>query len=395
MKNSRPTSRGRFGAFAFAIVVPATFIGLAQASESEGPQGSEILEAETRPVVLELGATAPLFSLPTLAGRPWSLAEQAGKAVILEWIDPDCPMVTRQHSPEGSLRLLQKRCEGRRDMAWIAINSSHPSAPQSKEDANRAARESFLIDYPIGLDSTGWVGRAYGAEKATYVVLIDPSGKVAYLGAPDDGRENQLLSQALAHVTQNEPFDGASMPATGCAIRYADGVKLGAALPPLTFRTMDGEILHPHQFLGAPLVIEWFNPLCPVVQAAHQTGGALADAPEAWTAAGARWMFVNSASIGHESTGDRTAKKLAEWGYDDLMVALDPDAKLMEAFGAKVTPHMFVIDGRGVLVYVGGHTEKTNRKMRPLDQLLQAHEEGKLKAMESVPAAFGCSIERE
>lgn len=99
------------------------------------------------------------------------------------------------------------------------------------------------------------------------------------------------------------------------------------------------------------------------------------------------WLAVNSVPEGHATTGEANRRAAESWSMAHPIL-LDGEGKAGRSFGAKTTPHMFVIDRRGVLVYAGGHGAEGER---PVDRAL-----GELLAGEAVsqPASkpYGCSV---
>jgi peroxiredoxin len=108
-------------------------------------------------------------------------------------------------------------------------------------------------------------------------------------------------------------------------------------------------------FAGRYVVLEWTNPGCPFVRK-HYDSGNLPATQKAATAKGAVWLAISS-------TERAAADHLAPAALDDWMrqraaaptaVLLDEDGVIGQAYGARTTPHLFIIDPRGVLVYAGG-----------------------------------------
>ena len=112
-------------------------------------------------------------------------------------------------------------------------------------------------------------------------------------------------------------------------------------------------------YKGKWVVLEWVNHECPFVQK-HYGSGNMQKAQKAATAKGAVWLSVNSSAPGKQGAldGKLAAKMVAEKGAAPAAVLLDPDGKVGHAYGAKTTPHMFVIDPKGTVVYAGAIDDK-------------------------------------
>jgi peroxiredoxin len=101
-------------------------------------------------------------------------------------------------------------------------------------------------------------------------------------------------------------------------------------------------------------VLEWFNPDCPFVKYAHGEGGPLESlANELTKKDGIVWLAINSGAPGKEGAGvERNKQAQAEWKLEHPIL-IDEDGKVGHTYGAQTTPHMFVIDPAGKLIYAG------------------------------------------
>lgn len=176
-----------------------------------------------------LGKPAPDFSLTGTDGKTWRLAEQKGKAVVLEWFNEGCPFV-QKHYTSGNMQKLQKEYVAK-GVVWMTILSSAPgkqgyvTAPQLGKDLVRLNSAGS-----IGLvDPTGTVGKAFDAKTTPHLFVISPAGVLVYDGAIDDnssadpktipGAKNYIRS-ALDSVLKGEPVKEASTKPYGCSVKY-------------------------------------------------------------------------------------------------------------------------------------------------------------------------------
>jgi len=145
-------------------------------------------------------------------------------------------------------------------------------------------------------------------------------------------------------------------------------------------------------------VLEWLNPGCPFVRKHYQ--GNMQSLQRDATAKGVVWLAINSTETA--STDYLAPAALAKWMQDQKAAAtavlMDEDGRTGRAYGARVTPHMYLINPEGVLVYAGaidsiasarvGDIERaTNYVRQGLDELLS----GKPLSV-SVNQAYGCTI---
>src|SRR5690349_9301307 len=102
----------------------------------------------------KVGEAAPAFSLPNQDGQTVSLSDFAGKIVVLEWFNNECPFVVKHYSKQNMNTLAEKYEE--KGVIWLAINST-----SSKDVAdNKAISGDWKIDRPILMDKNGAVGHS-------------------------------------------------------------------------------------------------------------------------------------------------------------------------------------------------------------------------------------------
>ncbi|MEW5795144.1 MAG: thioredoxin family protein [Candidatus Zixiibacteriota bacterium] len=184
--------------------------------------------ATTVSPVAEIGKPAPVFSLPDTDGKTHTLKQylDAGKTVVLYWFNANCPVVIRHFEVNHTFGNLYAAYD-KRNVAFIAINSTNPDHPQFGGDVERKSKWS--IQHPILLDPTGAVGKMYGAKTTPHVYIITPDGVLRYAGAVDDDPQNQkdakgkvsYVSQALDDIFAGKPVTVAETKPYGCGVKYA------------------------------------------------------------------------------------------------------------------------------------------------------------------------------
>ena len=143
---------------------------------------------------------------------------------------------------------------------------------------------------------------------------------------------------------------------TACATSDAQPpqvkAQLGKAAPTFALPDLAGQTHRLEDHRGKVTILEWFNPDCPYVKYAHGSGP-LKDQAARLTAAGVDWIAINSGSPGKQGHGvERNREAVTEWSLSHP-VLIDEDGSVGRAYGAKTTPHMYVINEDGVLVYQG------------------------------------------
>lgn len=134
---------------------------------------------------------------------------------------------------------------------------------------------------------------------------------------------------------------------------FTSAAELGAPAPDFALKDLDGKEVKLSSLKGKTVVLEWFNPECPFVKAAH-TKGALVDfAKRATKKPNVVWLAINSGAPGKQGAGAEKSRAGAKAFALEHPVLLDESGQVGKAYGATNTPHLFVIDAKGVLVYRG------------------------------------------
>ena len=137
------------------------------------------------------------------------------------------------------------------------------------------------------------------------------------------------------------------------AAATSGGAALGKAAPELTLTDTDGKTVTLRSLRGKTVVLEWFNPDCPFIKHAH-TKGPLKDLAKRTTNDKLVWLAINSNAKDQQGYGtERNRQAKLEYGIPHSIL-LDESGKVGHAYGVIKTPHVFVIDPQGVLVYRGG-----------------------------------------
>ncbi|GMV27941.1 MAG: thioredoxin family protein [Rhodanobacteraceae bacterium] len=132
-------------------------------------------------------------------------------------------------------------------------------------------------------------------------------------------------------------------------------VEVGQPAPSFSLTDSNGKTRTLEEFKGKTVVLEWTNAECPFVKKHYGSGNMQAQQKEA-TAAGVVWLSINSGAPGKQGQLDGAGANALIKTSNGAQTAylLDPEGSTGKAYGAKTTPHMYVIDGQGVLRYMGG-----------------------------------------
>lgn len=134
---------------------------------------------------------------------------------------------------------------------------------------------------------------------------------------------------------------------------------VGQPAPAFQAKDADGKTRSLAEFKGKTVVLEWTNAGCPYVQK-HYNSGAMQRLQKQATSDGVVWLTVISSAPGMQGHLDGAGAKAwkAKAGAGSTAVLLDPTGVVGRAYEAKTTPHMYVVDKTGKLVYMGGIDDK-------------------------------------
>jgi len=182
--------------------------------------------ATAAPVV---GQKAPDFSGQTADGGTIRLSDFAGRKVVLEWTNNECPFV-RKHYGSGSMQALQKTSTSD-GTVWITIISSAPGEQGFVDaaGANQIKKNEKAAPTYIVLDPSGEIGRLYRAKTTPPMLVIDGAQTLQYAGAIDSipsanrsdiSRADNYVSAVLASLRAGEPVVVKQRQPYGCAVKY-------------------------------------------------------------------------------------------------------------------------------------------------------------------------------
>jgi hypothetical protein len=176
-------------------------------------------------------------------------------------------------------------------------------------------------------------------------------------------------------------------------------VKVGEPAPEFTATDSNGKARSLSEFKGRTVVLEWYNRDCPFVKK-HYGSGNMPKIQKEYGSKGVAWLTVLSSAKGKQGhmNGKTVNKVLQKAGATPAAVLLDPKGDVGRLYGAKTTPHMYVIDAAGMLRYNGAIDD--NPSSDPAD--IPASKNYVAAALDSVLAGqdvaspatnpYGCSV---
>ncbi len=166
-----------------------------------------------------------------------------------------------------------------------------------------------------------------------------------------DSRRQWLVAAALAALSTTA---------------WAQTASVGQSAPAFELVDTQGKVVKLSDFKGRHVVLEWTNPGCPFV-VKHYGSQNMQGLQKEAGAKNVVWLSISSTAPGHSDHLAPTAlaAQYKDWGAAPAAMLMDDSGKVGRAYGARTTPHMYVIDPQGVLVYAGGIDDK--RSSNPAD----------------------------
>ncbi len=187
----------------------------------------------------------------------------------------------------------------------------------------------------------------------------------------------------------------------GCTLTMpaVAAVKPGDTAPAFSLVDATGERHTLKDHAGHWVVLEWVNFDCPFVRKQYRSGNMPA-LQKKWRDHGVAWYAINSSVKGKQGyfEGDELTARIAEEKSAATAYLLDTNGKVGRAYGAKTTPHMFIINPKGKLVYGGAIDDKPTTRLADVEGARNYVDEALMLAMAGkavkTPAtgAYGCAV---
>jgi hypothetical protein len=208
---TNPVVRGR------SLIIAALFMSMI---------GVPALAAGVAP---QIGRPAPDFTGTDSKGKPVRLSQYRGKTVVLEWTNADCPY-TRKHYSSGNMQGVQALAQ-KNGVVWLTVISSAPGKQGYVDGpgADVLTQSRGAVPTAVLLDSSGTIGRLYGAKTTPHMFVIDKNGALQYMGGIDSiatadvsdiPNAEPYLKEAMLAVVQGTPVAHAATRPYGCSVKY-------------------------------------------------------------------------------------------------------------------------------------------------------------------------------
>ncbi|MBI2772530.1 MAG: thioredoxin family protein [Burkholderiales bacterium] len=174
---------------------------------------------------------------------------------------------------------------------------------------------------------------------------------------------------------------------------------VGQAAPDFTLRDATGKAVKLSDYKGRHVVLEWTNPGCPYVQKHYNSGNMAATQKDA-TGRGVVWLAINSTE--KASSDYLEPAKLVAWMGErkaqPTATLMDEEGTAGRLYGARTTPHMYIVNPQGQLIYAGGIDSIASSNAEDIKGAVNYVRTGLAEALagKQITAAttrpYGCSI---
>lgn len=176
-------------------------------------------------------------------------------------------------------------------------------------------------------------------------------------------------------------------------------VKVGDPAPGFTAVDSNGKQQKLSDYKGKYVVLEWHNQGCPYTKK-HYDSGNMQRLQKEWTEKGVVWLTVISSAPGKQGfvTPAQENEYLKQMNAVPTAVLMDPAGTLGHLYGAKTTPHMYIIDPKGTLIYQGAIDDRPTSDQKDLQGAKNYVETTLTEAMAGKPVTetatrpYGCSV---
>ncbi len=160
-----------------------------------------------------------------------------------------------------------------------------------------------------------------------------------------------------------------------------------------------GKIHKLSNYRGKFVILEWVNFDCPFVRK-HYRSGNMQALQKKFTAEGVVWLSICSSAMGKQGyfARDQLTERIKKENWSGSAYLIDENGTVGQLYRAKTTPHMYIINPEGILVYAGAIDDKPSTDIEDIKtatnyvvQAMTALKEGK-KVAPAVTKSYGCSV---
>ncbi len=190
-----------------------------------------------------------------------------------------------------------------------------------------------------------------------------------------------------------------ALAALGLAATAQAAPSVGQPAPDFTLTDTSGKTVRLSDYKGKHVVLEWVNPGCPYVRK-HYTSANMQGTQKEATGKGVVWLAINSTE--NTSYDYMAPAQLARWVTDQkaapTQTLMDEEGTVGKAYGARTTPHMYIVSPQGMLIYAGGIDSVPSSRPDDIKTAVNYVKQGVREALAGQPISnattrpYGCSI---
>ena len=160
----------------------------------------------------------------------YKLSSYAGKIVVLEWYNPDCPYSGKESGQSVHKRGTVKRthdavAKSDTEVVYLLVNSTSNAPKDAVVKRSKESQKQWKLKSPILIDYGGEVGQMYGARTTPHMYVINGDGVLIYQGAYTDSRrggeeETNYVLGAVMSANKGESCEPASTRPWCCGVKY-------------------------------------------------------------------------------------------------------------------------------------------------------------------------------
>ena len=213
-------------------VLAATLLAFGSAAlavQSEGKKKSDNAshkDKEHKEKALEIGAKVPDFSATDASGKTVKFSDFAGKTVVLEWVNPGCPVCRKVTEGGQVAKMIADAKAIDPNVVFLMVNSTAAMASKPAETTDYLSKNKVAPTAAL-IDGDGKVGHLFGAKTTPHMFVVDSKGTLVYEGAFDDsedrgdtpGKTNYVIN-ALQQLKDGKAVSPSTTKAYGCSVKY-------------------------------------------------------------------------------------------------------------------------------------------------------------------------------
>lgn len=178
------------------------------------------------------------------------------------------------------------------------------------------------------------------------------------------------------------------------------GALIGNTAPDFSLVDSNGQTVDLKDYRGQHVVLEWINFDCPFVKKHYDRSQNMQGLQAKYTARGVVWLSINSSAPGKQGNFEpaEVNRRMQAKGSKASAYLLDPEGKVGRAYGAQTTPHMYIIDPQGTVLYQGAIDSNSSASADTIADATNYVAQGLEEALSgkaistNTTKSYGCSV---